>query len=267
MLSDASLPPACRDFRAAFPRLAGHRHRRTCPACAAWAVHREAVAVARETKRPMPSGLAERLRAIPQEVKECPAAEVLVRAARDSARGRSAAPAVAAHFASCACCRRLVAVLVSGFAASPRALPAALAARLRQIGPKIPRRGLVWAFDLRAASVAALLIGLLLLPVAEPTAALVRQAGSAVADPIAGWRAPHVRVIDPGGLLAASFEPVRRRVAQAFGHTGDKLSTYLESWVSLTVRAQSIVERMLRLETTEPVSPDTRPGDDHHDDR
>lgn len=187
MLTDASLPSSCREFRQTF--VAGHgqesMHPRDCPPCAAWVVHRQAVHAVRREQRPLPATLGERLRAIPNRAAACVDPERLVRAARIRARGGESDPAVWAHVAGCSRCRIMQDSLGAAFARRALALPPGLEASLSRIALRGLQQGWAFAFDLRAASVAALLVGLLLIPVAGPAAALARDAGSAVSEPMA----------------------------------------------------------------------------------
>lgn len=235
-MRDASLPAACRRFRAQHGGKGGFEdrdlHRLDCADCAAWAIHKSAVHSARAARRRLPEALAQRLRAIPSRGTGCPADDALMRIARNRAHGRGLA-ADAGHLDRCPRCRRLAAVLESAFVMGPSRMPASLHRRLRRMGyPR--RRGLVWEFDLKVASFAAALVGLLLVPVAGPTAALARQAGSAFTEPIDG-----LRTASPA-RIGALTTPVRERLGRAAGRLRTVADTYTDSWLDLADRTQTV---------------------------
>ncbi len=252
MLRDVSLPPACADFRFRLDTAGGSqqdRHAEQCDACAAWALHRRTVAAARRERRPVPAALAERLRSIPERhatstgtsTTPCPDAERLVRWARRrahaEARDTTGSSRIGAeHLDGCAHCRRLVRTLESALHRRTNRLPSRLERRLRRVaqGGSDPRRSLVWAFDLRFASAAAALIGVLLMPISGPTAALARQAGSALREPIETLRTV------PSGSIETFSLPMAKQADRAFGRLRTMARRYADSWVELADRTEAV---------------------------
>jgi hypothetical protein len=175
------LPQRCREFRAAFvpnERAEDGSHRASCPRCERWAAALEAQ-LAPDVRRPLPTNLAERLRAIPESTFSCDATEALYAEARRRATGRgSGGGAAAQHLERCTACRRLYGVLEDTLLEAPRPLPSTLRASLNTLAtPWAPPR---WLRDVRYAAAVCLLLASSLTFVVGDAAAALRRAEDTV---------------------------------------------------------------------------------------
>lgn len=272
MLRDASLPPSCAAFRRRFEADENDRHADRCGACAGWSIHRRAVIEARAERRPMPADLMRRLQSIPERSTPrhdaCPDAEQILRWAREPVGEHLDTGYLdtgyldTGHLDHCARCRRLVTVLGAAIDRPPRALPPTLRRRLRRVGVRGVRpRSLAWAFDLRVASVAAALIGVLLIPISGPTAALARQAGNALAEPIKELSAePEVPL---GRRLNRLVDPLWASTARSLEGLQEKARDHSKSWLDLADRTLAVWRD---LQATVANAADDNPGSGGHDD-
>ncbi len=136
--------------------------------------------------RPLPESLRARLKAIPRRVVVCRDRERLYAAARAAARGLEVEPAAAEHLASCRDCRTLYGTLSAAFAERPPAPTPGLFGRLKGIARGVEPLP-AWIADGRWATAACLLLAVVLTAMAGDSAALFRDASSAVETRAATW--------------------------------------------------------------------------------
>ena len=157
------LNDSCRRFRDGFEPHSEviDLHRRRCSDCDLWARTLEE-ALERPSQSALPTGLASRLRSIPENTVLCRDVDRLYRASRRRAAGDSDPAtldrAALDHLASCSRCRKLYGVLESALLETPLPLPDTLEPRLvavQRANPWVPPG---WIRDVRYAAAACLLL-------------------------------------------------------------------------------------------------------------
>jgi len=186
----------CRRFRAGFspagePAGEADRsdfHRRSCPACEAYARTLEAASEAPS----MPAALAARLRTLPGSEGQraaCDDVDRLFAGARATARGGEGAPGLAAHLAACDRCRRLHAAVAVAFAETPPAAPPDLFARLCAVARRSrpPAALPAWLADGRWTAAACVLLAVLVTSVAGDASAHFQETTAVVSSRATEW--------------------------------------------------------------------------------
>ncbi len=144
----------------------------------------------KDSRRPLPKALRQRLRDIPRHEVLCRDIDRLYRAARtrawaaDQAAGDAGADR---HLAECPRCRQLYATVSSAFAVQPLPLPQRLARNLRSVARHPERLLPIWIADTRYAAAACYLLAALALSLAGEASALLRDTTSAVSSKAQVW--------------------------------------------------------------------------------
>ena len=207
---------------------------------------------------PMPSSLAARLRRIPTEVVVCRDVDRLISATRQRARGRQQEAAVERHMDDCARCRQVYGVLQVAFAEAARPVPFPLLARLRRVArrPRVPRA--FFEVDLRLATAASLLMGLLLQPVASEVANATRWATGQTRTVSTQW-------LSSGGSRVWDWG--RRGAEQGLEGGTSAMRAVDRSWQWVRTGTEQIFSRSLTsmerlIERQGDIDGDTRESDD-----
>jgi hypothetical protein len=142
----------------------------------------------KDSPRPMPAALRQRLRDIARSEVACRDVDRLYRAVRSRAWGGEAGdPGAERHLAECPRCAALYATLESAFAVRRLPLPRRLAGNLAAIA-RHPQRFLpVWIADSRYAAAACYLLATLTLTLAGDASALLRDTTATVSSRAEAW--------------------------------------------------------------------------------
>ncbi len=141
----------------------------------------------KDSRRPMPPSLRQRLRDIPRREVLCRDVDRLYRAARSRARdGEAGDRAAERHLGECASCRELYATLAAAFVDRRRSLPRRLAQSLCRIARPVQQLPF-WIADTRYAAAACYLLAALALALAGDASALFRDTTTAVSSKARVW--------------------------------------------------------------------------------